>query len=43
MRQEMMGFWDAMQWHQMDDMQTICTLLQTRNHTNTPSLSFLQA
>ena len=24
-----------MQWHQLDHMQTICTLLQTDNHTNT--------
>jgi len=31
-----------MQWHQLDHMQTICTLLQTDNHTNTSSLSFLQ-
>ena len=28
-----------MQWHQLDHMQTTCTLLQTDNHTNTPSLS----
>jgi len=26
------------QWHQLDNMQTICTLLQTDNHTNTSSL-----
>ena len=25
-----------MQWHQLDHMQTICTLLQTNKHTNTP-------
>jgi len=31
-----------MQWHQPDNMQTICTLLQTDNHTNTSSLNFLQ-
>jgi len=31
------------QWHQLDHMQTICTLLQTDNHTNTSSLNFLQA
>jgi len=31
------------QWHQLDNMQTICTLLQTDNHTNTPSLNFLLA
>jgi len=29
-----------MQWHRLDHMQTICTLLQTDNHTNTSSLSF---
>jgi len=28
------------QWHQMDHMQTICTWLQTDNHTNTSSLDF---
>jgi len=28
-----------MQWHQLDHMQTICTSLQTDNHTNTPSLN----
>jgi len=27
-----------MQWHQLDHMQTICTSLQTDNHTNTSSL-----
>jgi len=27
------------QWHQLDDMQTICTSLQTDNHTNTSSLN----
>jgi len=27
------------QWHQLDHMQTICTSLQTDNHTNTPSLN----
>ena len=40
MRQEMMGFWDAVasagSW-------TICTSLPTDNQTNTSSLSFLQA
>jgi len=35
----MMGFWGR-QWHQLDHMQTICTLLQTDNHTNTSSLDF---
>jgi len=29
-----------MQWHQLDHIQTICTLHQTDNHTNTPSLQF---
>ena len=29
-----------MQWHQLDYMQTMCTLLQTDNHTNTSSLNF---
>jgi len=29
-----------MQWHQLDHMQTICTSLQTDNHTNTSSLNF---
>jgi len=28
------------QWHQLDHMQTISTLLQTDNHTNTSSLDF---
>jgi len=28
-----------MQWHQLDHMQTICTSLQSDNHTNTPSLN----
>ena len=32
-----MGF--GMQWHQLDHMQTICTSLQTDNHTNTSSLN----
>ena len=30
------------QWHQLGCMQ-VCTLLQTDNHTSTPSLRFLQA
>ena len=29
-----------MQWHQLDHMQTICTSLQTDNHTNTSSVNF---
>jgi len=33
---EMMG----MQWRQLDHMQTVCTSLQTDNHTNTSSLHF---
>jgi len=32
-----MVFWMAV----ADDMQTICTLLQTDNHSNTSSLHFL--
>ena len=28
------------QWHQLDHVHTICTLLQTDNHTNTSSLNF---
>jgi len=32
-----------MQWHELDHMQTICTSLQTDNHTSTPPLRFLQA
>ena len=28
------------QWHHLDHMQTICTSLQTDNHTNTSSLNF---
>ena len=31
------------QWHQLDHMQIICTLLQTANHAITPPLSFLRA
>jgi len=35
-KQEMMGW----QWHQLDHMQIICTLLQTDNHTSSaPQLS----
>jgi len=30
----------GMPWHQLDHMQTICTSLQTDNHTNTSSLNF---
>ena len=29
-----------MQWHQLENMLTICTSLQTDNHTNTSPLSF---
>ena len=39
MKQVMMGFW-GWQWHQLNHMQTICTSLQTGNHTNTSSLDF---
>jgi len=35
----MMGW----QWHQPDDMQIICTSLQTDNHASTSPVSFLQA
>jgi len=28
------------QWRQLDHIQTICSLLQTDNHTNTSSLNF---
>ena len=35
------GVW-GWQWHQLAHMQTICTLLQTDNHTNTSSVSFYQ-
>jgi len=28
------------QWHQLDHLQRICTLLWTDNHTNTSSLNF---
>jgi len=28
------------QWHQLDHMQSVCTLIQTDNHTNTSSLNF---
>ena len=30
----------GLQWHQLDDMQIICTSLQTDNHASTSSLSF---
>jgi len=36
MKQEMMRW----QWHQLDHMQIICTLLQTYNHAGTLSLNF---
>jgi len=40
MTQEMVGFWDGRwQWHQLDNMQTICTSLQTDKHTNTSLLN----
>ena len=35
----MTGFW-GWQWHQLDHMQTICTWLQSDNHTKTTSLNF---
>jgi len=41
MTQEMVEFWDGRwQWHQLDNMQTICTSLQTDKHTNTSLLNF---
>jgi len=39
MKQETMGW----EWHQLDRMQIICILLQTDNHANISSLSFVQA
>jgi len=30
---------DGWQWHQLDHMQIICTLLQTDNHTSTSPLT----
>jgi len=36
MKQETMGW----QWHQLDHMQIICTLLQTDNHASTSSFDF---
>ena len=33
------GVW-GWQWHQLDHMQTVCTSLQTDNHTNTSSFNF---
>jgi len=36
MKQEMMGW----QWHQLDNMQIICTLLQADNRASTSSLNF---
>jgi len=35
----MMGW----QWHQLDHMQIICTLLQTDNHASTSSLNFYRS
>jgi len=35
-KQDMMGW----QWHQLDQMQIICTSFQTDNHASTSSLSF---
>jgi len=44
-RLDQSGFWwsKRWQWHQLDHMQIICTLLQTDNHASTSSLNFLQA
>jgi len=38
-KQEMTGW----QWHQLEPVQIICTLLQTDNHASTSSLNFVQA
>jgi len=35
MKQEIMGW----QWHQLDHVEIICTLLQTDNHASTSSLN----
>ena len=37
-----MGF-SGLQWHQLDNMQTICSSLQIDDHTNTSSLTILHA
>jgi len=37
MKQEMMGW----QWHQLDDMQIICTSLYADNHASTSLFDFL--
>jgi len=37
MKQQTTWWW---QWHQLDHMQIICTLLQTGNHASTLSLNF---
>ena len=39
MKQETMGW----QWHQLNYMQIICTMLQTDNHASTLSLNFFTA
>jgi len=39
MKQEMIGW----QWHQLDNMQIICTSFHTDNHASNSSLNFLQA
>jgi len=39
MKPEMIGW----QWHQLDDMQIICTTIQTDNHASTSLLNVLQA
>jgi len=31
---------EVWQWHQLDHMQVICTLLQADNHASTSSLNF---
>ena len=42
LRQEMTGF-GGRQWHQLDHMQTICTSLQTDNHTNTSPVNIYRS
>jgi len=39
MKEEMVG----LQWHQLDHMQIISTLLQTYKHASTSSLNFLHS
>jgi len=43
MKQETMGFGDAVASAELDHMQTICASLQIDNHTNTSSLNFYRS